>query len=199
MLGKAKEPNSPNSQQSESAMFTKRHYSQNGDSRTGNKNGRPWFDHCRRVGHTKDTYWEIHGKPPHLKQSDLSWRQKRQGENRGFSAAVEEEKGTEKSQSGLGFSKEQLEQLKAILNGPSSTSVQPTASVAQKDNYSFALTAKTKISHSWVIDSGASYHMTSHLNQFLTYSPCTSPIKIKIVVELLPRWPELDLLNFHQL
>ena len=134
-----------------------------------------------------------------MKQTDSSWRQKRQGENRGFPEAVEEEKGTENSQSGLGFSKEQLEQLKAILNGPSSTSVQPTASVAQKDNYSFALTAKTKISHSWVIDSGASYHMTSHLNQFLTYSPCTSPIKIKIVVELLPRWPELDLLNFHQL
>ena len=95
MLGKAKEPNSLDSQLSESSMFTKRHYSQNGDSRTGDKNGNPWCNHCRRVGHTKDTCWEIHGKPPHLKQSDSNWRQKKQGENRGFSAVVEEEKGTE--------------------------------------------------------------------------------------------------------
>ena len=109
-----------------------------------------------------------------MKQTDSSWRQKRQGENRGFPEAVEEEKGTENSQSGLGFSKEQLVQLKAILNGPSSTSVQPTASVAQKGNYSSALTAKTENSHSWVIDSGASDHMTSHLSVyhlFALYQP----------------------------
>ena len=93
---------------------------------------------------------------------------------------MEEEKWTEHPQCGLGFNKEQLEQLKAILSGPSSTSIQPTTSVAQKGNYSSALTTKIETSHSWVIDSGASDHMTSHLNQFITYSPCTSPIKIKI-------------------
>ncbi|RVW33127.1 hypothetical protein CK203_117727 [Vitis vinifera] len=27
------------------------------------KKGQPWCDHCRRPGHTKDTYWKIHGKP----------------------------------------------------------------------------------------------------------------------------------------
>ena len=63
MLSKAEESNPPKPQQPESSMFTKRHYNQNGDSQTGRRNGRPWCDHCQRVGHTKDTCWEIHGKP----------------------------------------------------------------------------------------------------------------------------------------
>lgn len=33
------------------------------------KKGRPWCDHCRRPGHTKDTCWKIHGKPADWKPS----------------------------------------------------------------------------------------------------------------------------------
>ena len=31
------------------------------------QSGRPWCEHCRKPGHTKDTCWEIHGKPPNWK------------------------------------------------------------------------------------------------------------------------------------
>ena len=39
----------------------------NNDNRP--KKGRPWCDHCRRSGHTKDTCWKIHGKPADWKPS----------------------------------------------------------------------------------------------------------------------------------
>ncbi|KAL5565431.1 hypothetical protein UlMin_028595 [Ulmus minor] len=33
------------------------------------KQGRPWCDHCRKTGHTKETCWNIHGKPANWKPS----------------------------------------------------------------------------------------------------------------------------------
>ncbi|PIN18143.1 hypothetical protein CDL12_09191 [Handroanthus impetiginosus] len=33
------------------------------------KKGRPWCDHCRKSGHTRDNYWKIHGKPADWKSS----------------------------------------------------------------------------------------------------------------------------------
>ena len=33
------------------------------DSHRPKKGGRPWCDHCRRPGHTKDNCWKLHGKP----------------------------------------------------------------------------------------------------------------------------------------
>lgn len=29
-----------------------------------NQKGRPTCDHCNNVGHTKDTCWDLYGKPP---------------------------------------------------------------------------------------------------------------------------------------
>ena len=33
------------------------------------KNNRPWCDHCRRIGHTRETCWRIQGKPTDWKPS----------------------------------------------------------------------------------------------------------------------------------
>ena len=33
--------------------------SNNSNKRRGN---RPWCDHCKRMGHTKETCWKLHGK-----------------------------------------------------------------------------------------------------------------------------------------
>lgn len=32
----------------------------NNDNRS--RRGRPWYDHCRKTGHTRDNCWKIHGK-----------------------------------------------------------------------------------------------------------------------------------------
>ncbi|RVW58951.1 hypothetical protein CK203_107662 [Vitis vinifera] len=50
-----------------SALAVRGNPSNNNDHRP--KKGRPWCDHCRRPGHTKDTCWKIHGKPADWKPS----------------------------------------------------------------------------------------------------------------------------------
>ncbi|GAV73753.1 LOW QUALITY PROTEIN: UBN2_3 domain-containing protein, partial [Cephalotus follicularis] len=32
----------------------------NGEQKNSQKSGRPWYNHCNRVGHTRDTCWDIH-------------------------------------------------------------------------------------------------------------------------------------------
>ena len=68
------------------------------------RKGRPWCDHCAKPGHTKDTYWKIHGKP-----ADWSDR-----DNRANSiSAVKEQLPAAQSSP---FTKEQLEVLQELLN-----------------------------------------------------------------------------------
>ncbi|RVW87880.1 hypothetical protein CK203_039746 [Vitis vinifera] len=49
------------------------------------KKGRPWCDHCRRPGHTKETCWKIHGKP-------TDWKSNKEKEARAFVADPEGKK-----------------------------------------------------------------------------------------------------------
>ncbi|XP_052173043.1 uncharacterized protein LOC127788605 [Diospyros lotus] len=65
------------------------------------KKGRPWCDHCHKPGHTKDTCWDIHGKP-------LDWKPAHERKSNGNFTATEET--TSASNSSL-FSKEQMEWL----------------------------------------------------------------------------------------
>ena len=44
--------------------------------------GRPWCEHCRKTGHSKDTCWEIHGKP-------TDWKPKQNNKNRSYQAVVD--------------------------------------------------------------------------------------------------------------
>ena len=44
------------------------------------KKSRPWCEHCRKTGHTKDTCWFLHGKPADAKPP-------RGRENRGNTAS----------------------------------------------------------------------------------------------------------------
>ncbi|GMP56667.1 hypothetical protein CsSME_00021073 [Camellia sinensis var. sinensis] len=48
------------------------------DNRQKNKGGRPWCDHCRKPGHSRETCWKIHGKP-----ADWKPRQPLEKEGRG--------------------------------------------------------------------------------------------------------------------
>ena len=56
MLGDVPSLNSP---ENSSALAAK------GNQGNGSKmkKGRPWCEHCRRPGHTRETCWKIHGKP----------------------------------------------------------------------------------------------------------------------------------------
>ncbi|RVW34622.1 Retrovirus-related Pol polyprotein from transposon RE1 [Vitis vinifera] len=137
------------------------------------KKGRPWCDHCRRPGHTKETCWKIHRKP-------ADWKSNKEKEARAFVADPE---GKERSTNDSAlFSKEQVEWLQKMFSQGSSTNpVISTGSAAQRGNFLTALHTKTEDSSGWIIDSGASDHMTGDILVLHDCSPCHENYKVRIV------------------
>ncbi|KAL5566605.1 hypothetical protein UlMin_029769 [Ulmus minor] len=73
------------------------------------KQGRPWCDHYRKTGHTKETCWNIHGKPANWKPSCPQNDRESRGNH------VSSEDNAKQSESSP-FSKEQLELLQKMLD-----------------------------------------------------------------------------------
>ena len=79
----------------------------NNDNRQ--RKGRPWCDHCRKSGYTRETCWKIHSKPADWKPS----RSAPDKESRGNHVTVDEESAPIKSSP---FSKVQLEILQKMFS-----------------------------------------------------------------------------------
>lgn len=56
----------------------------------------------------------------------------------------------------------------------------PSCSIAQRGNFSNIALISVKPGHTWIIDSGATDHMTGESSMFSSYSPCAGNHKIKI-------------------
>ncbi|KAF7827249.1 Retrovirus-related Pol polyprotein from transposon TNT 1-94 [Senna tora] len=123
-----------------------------------------YCDHCHKKGHTKDTCWEIHGKPPNWKPRSRS------------SAAHHVE--TTDSQP---FSQNQIEFLQKLF-GQSSTSsgIPSTGHIAQSGTPSSAMIISKTPTDSWIVDYGASNHMTGNASFFSDLTPCKSSLLVKI-------------------
>ncbi|XP_059591531.1 uncharacterized protein LOC132253455 [Vitis vinifera] len=72
------------------------------------KGGRPWCDHCRKPGHSRETCWKIHGKPV-----DWKPRQPLEKEGRGNHVATDEQSPQPEASP---FNKEQMEMLRKLLS-----------------------------------------------------------------------------------
>ena len=124
----------------------------------------------QKHGHTKDTCWDIYGKP-------ADWKPRSNGRDSWANNATTDSTSQPKSNP---FSKEQLDLLQKLLQQslqpkpPQPTSITGTGSIAQKGNFLSALNAKQKRTRPWIVDSGASDHMTGDANVFDTYDPCFS-------------------------
>ncbi|KAH9650091.1 protein kinase domain-containing protein [Citrus sinensis] len=122
---------------------------------------RVWCDYCNKPRHTREACWKLHGKPANWKNSKHS------------RASANEVENLEKN-----LSKEQIDHLIKLLtsNPPPST---PRGSLAQTGSIINAL-----FSHSttapWIIDSGASDHMTSISSLFDSYYPCPGNKKVRV-------------------
>uniref|UniRef100_A0A2N9I543 Retrovirus-related Pol polyprotein from transposon RE1 n=1 Tax=Fagus sylvatica TaxID=28930 RepID=A0A2N9I543_FAGSY len=127
---------------------------------------RVWCDYCNKPRHTRETCWKIHGKP-------ANWKSSKPGDRSGraFPTANEAEV--------TSFTKEQMEHLLTLLKSNSSSGI-PSVSVAQTGNEPNALSCCLNSSTPWIIDSGASDHMTSSHNFFESYSPCSGIEKVRI-------------------
>lgn len=74
------------------------------------RKGKPWCDHCKRSGHSRETCWVLHGKPK-------DWKSNR---SREAHAAEKTE------ESFRGFSKEQVEEIRRLLSELQTTPRQTT-------------------------------------------------------------------------
>ncbi|RVW55235.1 Retrovirus-related Pol polyprotein from transposon TNT 1-94 [Vitis vinifera] len=151
------------------------------DNRQKIKGGRPWCDHCRKPGHSRETCWKIHGKPV-----DWKPRQPLEKEGRGNHVATDEQSPQPEASP---FNKEQMEMLQKLLSpllsvqsqtGSSSNQVIGSGTLAHKSNFLSAFTAGKKRKKPWIVDSGASDHMTGDATIFDTYSSCPNNLTVRI-------------------
>ncbi|RVW52456.1 Retrovirus-related Pol polyprotein from transposon RE1 [Vitis vinifera] len=151
------------------------------DNRQKIKGGRPWCDHCRKPGHSRETCWKIHGKPV-----DWKPRQPLEKEGRGNHVATDEQSPQPEASP---FNKEQMEMLQKLLSpllsvqsqtGSSSNQVIGSGTLAHKGNFLSAFTAGKKRKKPWIVDSGASDHMTGDATIFDTYNSCPNNLTVRI-------------------
>ncbi|KAE8700051.1 Pentatricopeptide repeat (PPR) superfamily protein [Hibiscus syriacus] len=95
------------------------------------------------------------------------------------------------------FSKEQLEQLyqlmssHSISNTPNPSSYIASSSLAQKSTYPTAFIAGSK-SNPWIIDSGATDHMTGNSSIFSSYFPLSGNLKDPCSGKMIGNAKEVD-------
>ena len=112
-----------------SALIVRGTQQQGSDNRS--RKGRPWCDHCKKNGHTRDACWKIHVTPVDWKPTRYFFDKKSRGNH---AAAGEGTATTEASP----FTKEQLEALQKMLSQlGQSTTTNPigTRSLAHKGNF----------------------------------------------------------------
>ncbi|KAK2993447.1 hypothetical protein RJ640_005141 [Escallonia rubra] len=89
-----------------------------GDQRNNQRKGRLWCSHCNKPGHTRDTCWDIHGKPS-------NWKSQGSNNGKGFQATVKEKNEDTRASSetnGIYFTKAELEQLQKLSSQPTNVS-----------------------------------------------------------------------------
>ncbi|KAG6669958.1 hypothetical protein CIPAW_01G278500 [Carya illinoinensis] len=127
---------------------------------------RVWCDYCNKPRHTRETCRKLHGKPANWKSSKFGTSGSNYIAPRANEAKVNF------------LSVEQVDHLLQLLKS-TPTSGPPTGFLAQTGNtpstYSCGLTLAP-----WIIDSGASNHMTSTSQFFQSYYPCPGNKKVKI-------------------
>ena len=125
-----------------------------------------------------------HGKPADWKPS----RPQQNREGRGYTATAEEDTSGTSSTPGP-FSKEQLEALQKMFQQTlqSTGTTIGTASVAHKGIFSHALIVRQENHTTWIVDSGASDHITGNLMVFHEYTPCHNNSSVQIADGTLSR------------
>ena len=159
--------------------------------RKGDDKDSLWCDFRQRHRHTRDTCWKIHGRPT-LSQSHVmmqptanTWQQPTQNTWQQYPVHQTNDSGGDKKD--IALLKEKVEQLVAILANSSSiigsTSVANSGKKFILDKIVSIRANKSltpvEISNSWILDSGATDHMTPTYDLLSSYVPCTMDRKVQ--------------------
>ena len=143
----------------------------------GKASGKLKCDHCGDERHTIDRCFKLHGFPPGWKKGKSQPRGSQSGKlNRANHTAAEEESQVVDAQA--------LEEFRSKLKV--SEGLSPTKGSSTADSSFHAMSQGTnphaleKESKYWIIDSGATNHMTGTPNLFTSYIPCSGKDKVRV-------------------
>ena len=123
--------------------------------------------YCKKPGHLREKCYQLHGRPPHLARAHVA----QQGDLAAPSSAAP----SATAQTNEEFQKMMLKEFQNLRALVTSTStVIGSTSMANIGKTELALNLKTLTNNSqcaWILDSGATDHMTNSKDLFLSYEP----------------------------
>ena len=130
-----------------------------------------WCTYCKKTRHTREQCWKLHGKPP-----SREWRQKgEQPSNNGQAHVTTVQQNEATPQEIDRLNQEEVEKVRSLICNLDKP--EGTGSLAYLGKFPFSIglnVSDITFANSWVIDSGATDHMTHSPNLFSTYFPCSS-------------------------
>ncbi|RVX23040.1 Retrovirus-related Pol polyprotein from transposon TNT 1-94 [Vitis vinifera] len=141
-----------------SALAARSFNSSGGDRQ---KRDRPWCDYCKKPGHYKETCWKLHGKP-------ADWKPKPRFDRDGRAHVAANSESTSVPEPSP-FNKEQMEMLQKLLSQVGSGSTTGVAFTANRGGM-----------RPWIVDTGASDHMTGDAAILQNYKPSNGHSSIHI-------------------
>ena len=145
-----------------------------------------WCTYCKKPRHTKEHCWKLYGKPStHSQEWGQRGEQPRQTQGQAHVTVQNPTQGFG------GLSIEDMEKLKNLLGSMDKLATKPDTQASSQGRCSLTLSGKEPISlglnalgdefrNAWILDSGATDHMTHSSNHFKTYTPCPSSRKITV-------------------
>ncbi|RVW69693.1 Retrovirus-related Pol polyprotein from transposon TNT 1-94 [Vitis vinifera] len=141
-----------------SALAARSFNSSGGDRQ---KRDRPWCDYCKKLGHYKEACWKLHGKP-------ADWKPKPRFDRDGRAHVAANSESTSVPEPSP-FNKEQMEMLQKLLS-----------QVGSGSTTGIAFTANRGGMKPWIVDTGASDHMTGDAAILQNYKPSNGHSSVHI-------------------